>query len=146
LALAEMFKTHDYFGSTSTNNSRASHSGGDTHPSKRRRLATPDPGPPLQDPPPQPTPDLNIGSPRESLIINPGEVLANRWTGHDNISDSDDDVEFEGYTIPQLVGVSDDEGEESESDLEDQWDDGTFEDLLEVLETNVELDTSSAGV
>ena len=61
----------------------------------------------------------------------------------DNVGDSDDGVEFEGHPIPQLVEVSDNQGEESE---DDQWDDGATEDLLDVLETNVELDASGAGV
>jgi len=67
--------------------------------------------------------------------------------GYDNPSDSDEDMEFEGHCIPQHVEISDDEGEESESDLdsEDQWDDEAVEDLLNVLETNVELDTSGVG-
>ena len=80
---------------------------------------------------------------QDTLIIEPDEVLANRWMGRDNGGDSDDDVEFEGHPIPQLVEVSDDQGEESE---DDQWDDEATEDLLDVLETNVELDASGAGV
>ena len=68
-----------------------------------------------------------------------------RWTGCNDISDSDDGIEFEGHPIPQLVEISDDQDEESEPDLEDQWADGAVEDLLEVLETSVELDNSGAG-
>lgn len=169
LALAEMFETRNYFGTTHASNFGDGH----TRPSKRRRIMTMDPGPPLMTtdpgpplvttdpgpslvitdpglslvhPAPQSTPSLDVPPPLDTPTINPDEILASRWMGRDDIGDLDDDIEFEGHSIPQLAEVSDDEDEDSELDSEDQWDDGVAEDLLEILQTNVELDASDAGM
>ena len=75
--------------------------------------------------------------------INTDDVLASRWMGRNDIGDPDNDVDFEGHPVPQLVEVSSDEDEDLEFDLEDHE---VAEDLLEVLETNVELDASEAGM
>ena len=75
--------------------------------------------------------------------IDTDDILASRWMGHNDIGDPDNDVDFEGHPVPQLVEVSGDEDEDSEFDLEDHE---VAEDLLEVLETNVELDASEAGM
>lgn len=141
-----MFETQNYFGTAPANRSGIDGSDEDTRPSKRRRITTPDPGPPPVHPSPHPTPDLEAPSLLGASTIDPDEVLASRWAGHNNVDDSEDDVDFDGHPIPQLMEISDDEDEESESDLEDWWDDAVAEDLLEVLETNIELDTCNAGV
>ena len=76
--------------------------------------------------------------------ISSNEILAGRWTGHEDV-DELDNVDFEGHPIPQLMEISDDEDEESELSSDDRWDDGVAEDLLDILETNVELDACDAG-
>jgi hypothetical protein len=119
LALAEMFETQNYFGMTHTNHSRVNDLDGDTRPSKWRRIATPDPGLSLVQPPPQTGPNFDDPLSSDTSAINTNEVLTNHWVGHDNGGDSDDDIDFEGHPIPQLVEVSDNEDEESELDLED---------------------------
>jgi len=147
LALAEVFETRDYFGTTYANSSGVGHSVGEVHPPKRCRIATPDPRSPLAQPSPRPTSNLNGPSRSDTPAINPDDVLAGRWTGHSDGDDSEDGIGFEGHPIPELVEVSGDEGaEESELDSEDQWDDGVVEeDPPGVLEMNVELDACDAG-
>ena len=145
LALAGVFETRSYFGTTPTNGPGAGHLDGEARPSKRRRIATLDPGPPPSQPSPQPTPD-----PDGSLLLDvppiiPDELLARRWTGHRDSGDSDDNISFEGHRIPELTEISGSEREGSDLDSEDQWDDEVSEDLLEVLETNIELDVCGAG-
>jgi hypothetical protein len=132
-----MFETRSYFGTTHANRSGINDLDGDTRPSKRCRIATPDPGPPLIQPPPQTGPNFDGPSPSDTSAINPDEVLTGRWIGHDNGGGSDDDIDFEGHPIPQLIEVSENEDEDEELDLED---------LLGVLETNVELDACDAGM
>ena len=103
----------------------------------------PDPGLPLMHPSPPLVsgPDAPLLLP-ETLAINPDEILAGRWVGQNGVEDPDD-LDFEGHPIPQPVEISDDE--ESELSSDEWWSSGTAEDLLEVLETNVELDACRAG-
>ena len=117
--------------------------GGDVRPPKWRRVATPDPRPPPIQSPTQPAPDLDAPSMPNTSAIDTDDILASRWMGRNDIGDPDNDVDFEGHPVPQLVEVSGDEDEDSEFDLEDHE---VAEDLLEVLETNVELDASEAGM
>jgi len=144
LALAEMFETQNYFGATHSNPPRTVCLDEDVHPSKRRRIAVVDPMPSLTPPPPQPVPDLDPLLPPGTSAIDSDEILAGRWAGCGGV-DADDDIEFEGDFIPQLMEVSDDEDEGSEVGSDDEWDNEIGEDLLEVLETNVELDNCGAG-
>ena len=139
LALAEMFETRNYFATEGTNNARVGRLGGDVHPPKRRRIAPPEPGPPLSDTSPQVMPD--------TPAVSPDEVLSNWWTGHDHIGNPDDDCDFVGHSIPQLMEISDDEDFESELESDDGlWDNQDTEELLEILETNVELDACHTGM
>ena len=82
----------------------------------------------------------------EMLAIDLDEVLSTRWTGHDRIGDLDDNPDSEAHLIPPLIEVSDDEDGESELGSDDLWDDQDTEDLLDVLETNVELDACRSGM
>jgi hypothetical protein len=141
-----MFETWEYSGTAYTNDSGVNSLDGNTCQLKWCQIATPDPEPSLVYPPSQLTPDLDAPPPPDASTINPDEILASRWTGHDDVGDSDDDVDFEGHLIPQLMEVSDDEDGESELDLDSLWGDEVAEDLLGVLETNIELDACDAGV
>ena len=100
LALTEMFETWSYFGMTHANHSGINDLDGDTCPSKRCRIATPDPRPPLVQPLPQTGPNFDGPSLSDTSAINPDEVLTGRWIGHDNGGGSDDDINFEGHPIP----------------------------------------------
>lgn len=146
LALAEMFETQDYFGTTNRNDTGVIGSGEDTRPLKRRRIITPDPESSLAHQPTPPTPDLNAHSPPVASIINLDEVLASRWIGHNDVNNLDDDFNPEGHHVSRPGEVSNDESEESEISSDGWWDEGIEEDLLEALETNVELDACSAGL
>ena len=143
LALAEMFERRSYFGTGHMDDSGIDGLGGDVRPPKRRRVATPDPRPPPIQSPTQPAPNLDAPSMPNASAIDTDDILASRWMGRNDIGDPDNDVDFEGHPVPQLVEVSGDEDEDSEFDLEDHE---VAEDLLEVLETNVELDASEAGM
>ena len=143
MALAEMFERRSYFGTGHMDDSGIDGLGGDVRPPKRHRVATPDPRPPPIQSPTQPAPDLDAPSMPNASAINTDDVLASRWMGRNDIGDPDNDVDFEGHPVSQLVEVSGDEDEDSEFDLEDHE---VAEDLLEVLETNVELDASEAGM
>ena len=139
-----MFEARNYFGTVKVNGAGAAGSSGDTRPSKRRRIVTPDPGPPLTHPPPPLVSDPGVPPPPDTSAIDPDKVLAGRWTGCNSVTDLDEDFDFEGHPIPQPMEISDEE--ESEFDSDEWWDDGIAEDLLEVLETNIELDACRAGV
>ena len=143
MALAEMFERRSYFGTGHMDDSGIDGLGGDVRPPKRRRVATPDPRPPPIQSPTQPAPNLDAPSMPNTSAIDTDDILASRWMGRNDIGDPDNDVDFEGHPVPQLVEVSGDEDEDSEFDLEDHE---VAEDLLEVLETNVELDASEAGM
>ena len=135
-----MFETQNYFGTVGISNTRARYLGGETRPSKRRRVAPtpPEPGPSLSDTSPPAMP--------ETPAVDPDEVLSNLWTGCDRIGNVENDCDFEGHSIPQLMEISDDEDCESELGSDDGWSDQDTEDLLEILETNVELDICCSGM
>ena len=139
-----MFEIRNYFRTAGENGIGVASSSGDTRPSKRQRIteSTPDPGPPLAYPSPPLTSGPNVPLPLETLAIDPDEVLAGRWVGQNSVEDPDV-LDFEGHPIPRPVEISDDD--ESEFSSDESWNDGTAEDLLEVLETNVELDACRAG-
>ena len=138
LALAEMFETQNYFGTAGTSDTRAGHFSGDTRSSKRHRITSPESGPSLSHLSPPVVPEIPA--------VNPDEVLTNRWTGHDHIGDLCDDYSFEGHLIPPLMEISDNEDSESELGSDNLWNDQDTEDLLEIFETNVELDACHSSM
>ena len=143
MTLAEMFERRSYFGTGHMDDSGIDGLGGDVHPLKQCRVAMPDPRPPPIQSPTQPAPNLDAPSMLNASAIDTDDILASCWMGRNDIGDPDNDVDFEGHPVPQLVEVSGDEDEDLEFDLEDHE---VAEDLLEVLETNVELNASEAGM
>ena len=119
LTLAEMFERRSYFGTGHMDDSGIDGLGGDVCPLKQCRIAMPDPRPPPIQSPTQPAPDLDAPSMLNTSAINMDDILASRWMGCNDIGDPDNDVDFEGHPVPQLVEVSGDEDEDSEFDLED---------------------------
>ena len=82
----------------------------------------------------------------EILTVNPDQILSNWWTGCDRVGNVEDDCGFEGHSIPQLMEISNGEDCESELGSDDGWGNQDTQDLLEILETNVELDACHSGM